>query len=41
MIHEGKVVADGPHETLVRSHDVYRHWEYTHFNEFREDSQAE
>ncbi|MCA9060735.1 MAG: ABC transporter ATP-binding protein, partial [Planctomycetaceae bacterium] len=36
LIHDGKVVADGPHEVLVRSNDLYRHWEYTHFNDFRE-----
>ncbi len=34
VIQDGKVVADGHHEDLVKSSAVYRHWEYTRFNEF-------
>ncbi|MCA9064172.1 MAG: ABC transporter ATP-binding protein [Planctomycetaceae bacterium] len=39
MIHDGRVVADGPHESLVRSNDLYRHWEYTNFNDFRDSAE--
>ena len=35
VLHNGRVAADGKHEDLVRSSEVYRHWEYLHFNEFR------
>jgi len=38
MIHEGRVAADASHEKLVRSSDLYRHWEYHHFNAFKEDA---
>lgn len=39
VIHQGRVEAIGKHEALVRSAAIYRHWEYVHFNEFR-DSQT-
>ncbi|WP_010582555.1 ABC transporter transmembrane domain-containing protein [Schlesneria paludicola] len=41
VLHEGKVVALGPHSKLVTQSLVYRHWEYLHFNEFRHDGQDE
>jgi ATP-binding cassette, subfamily B, bacterial len=34
VLQGGKVVADGHHADLVKSSAVYRHWEYTRFNEF-------
>jgi ABC-type bacteriocin/lantibiotic exporter with double-glycine peptidase domain len=37
LIHEGRIAVDGVHENLVRSSDVYRHWEYIRFNAFREE----
>ncbi len=37
MIHNGRVAADGPHDELVRSTELYRHWEYMRFNVFRSD----
>lgn len=36
MIHNGRVEAIGPQETLVRNNSLYRHWEYLRFNEFRD-----
>lgn len=39
MIHEGRVIADDTHERLVRTHELYRHWEYMHFNTFRDESE--
>ena len=35
VLHEGKVVAFGPHSKLVTQSPVYRHWEYLNFNEYR------
>ncbi len=35
MIHEGRVAADGTHEQLVRTSELYQHWEYLRFNSFR------
>jgi ABC-type multidrug transport system fused ATPase/permease subunit len=37
LIHEGRVAVDGVHDQLVRTSDLYRHWEYVRFNPFRED----
>lgn len=37
LIHEGRIAVDGVHENLVRSSDVYRHWEYIRFNAFRDE----
>ncbi len=37
VLHRGKVEAVGKHVDLVRGCPVYRHWEYTHFNEFRDE----
>jgi len=34
LVHEGQVAETGRHEDLVRSSDLYRHWEYTRFNAF-------
>jgi ABC-type multidrug transport system fused ATPase/permease subunit len=38
VLHRGKVEAVGKHADLVRGCAVYRHWEYIHFNEFRDGS---
>jgi ABC-type multidrug transport system fused ATPase/permease subunit len=35
LIHQGKVEAVGPHAQLVKTSQLYRHWEYMRFNEFR------
>lgn len=37
VLHGGRVAADGKHEDLVRSSEIYRHWEYMRFNVFRSD----
>lgn len=31
LVHEGRVVAAGSHETLVKQSELYRHWEYMTF----------
>ena len=36
VLHEGKVVAFGPHSKLVTQSPIYGHWEYLHFNQFRD-----
>lgn len=36
MIHDGRVAVDGSHEELVKSSELYRHWEYMRFNVFRD-----
>jgi ABC-type multidrug transport system fused ATPase/permease subunit len=36
MIHEGRVAVDGTHEQLVRSSELYQHWEYMRFNPHRD-----
>ena len=40
MIHDGKIAVDGVHDQLVRSSELYRHWEYVRFHPFRSDSDA-
>ncbi len=35
VLHHGRVASDGRHEDLVRSSELYRHWEYMRFNVFR------
>lgn len=35
FVHNGKVEAMGKQDKLVKSCAIYRHWEYTRFNEFR------
>ncbi len=35
LLKDGCVVADGPHDELVRKSEMYRHWEYVCFNGFR------
>ncbi len=37
LIFRGKVEAIGPHSRLVQSCQLYRHWEYMRFNEFRRE----
>lgn len=39
MIHDGRVIADDSHERLVKTHELYRHWEYMHFNTFRDETE--
>lgn len=38
LLHEGRVVADGTHDELMRTSERYRHWEYIRFNVFRSDN---
>ncbi len=40
VIHNGRVAADGTHEQLVRTSEIYRHWEYQRFHPFREDRES-
>jgi len=40
LIHDGKVAVDGGHDQLVRSSELYRHWEYVRFNPFRSDADS-
>ena len=40
LIHGGKVVAVGKHQNLVSSSPLYRHWEYSRFNEFRDGGES-
>ncbi len=40
LIHDGKVVVDGGYDQLVRSSELYRHWEYVRFNPFRSDADS-
>ena len=35
LVHNGKVEAMGKQDKLVKSCGLYRHWEYTRFNEFK------
>ncbi len=35
LVHEGKVQATGDYATLVKKSQLYRHWEYIRFNEYR------
>jgi len=35
LLDEGRVVADGTHDDLMHSSELYRHWEYIRFNVFR------
>jgi ABC-type bacteriocin/lantibiotic exporter with double-glycine peptidase domain len=37
LIHQGRLAAIGPHARVVQSSPMYRHWEYIHFNEFRNE----
>ncbi len=39
MIHDGRVAVDGSHDQLVRSSELYKHWEYMRFNPFRESAE--
>ncbi|MDA1232080.1 MAG: ABC transporter ATP-binding protein [Planctomycetota bacterium] len=39
LIHEGKIAVDGVHDQLVRTSELYRHWEYVQFNPYRADSE--
>ena len=34
LLNEGRVVADGTHDELMHSSELYRHWEYVRFNSF-------
>jgi len=35
LLNEGCVVADGTRDELVRKSEMYRHWEYVRYNDFR------
>lgn len=35
LLHQGAVAARGTHAQLVKTSQLYRHWEYVRFNEFR------
>lgn len=37
LIHQGKVSAIGPHAELLKTSPLYRHWDYMHFNQFRDN----
>ena len=38
MLHHGQVALDGKHEDLVKTSELYRHWEYMRFNMFRDET---
>eukprot|EP00913_Durusdinium_trenchii_P035253 g32983.t1 len=40
LISRGRIEAIGKHSELVRSSALYRHWEYLHFNEFRNEAET-
>lgn len=40
LLNEGRVAADGTHDDLMRSSELYRHWEYVRFNVFRSEEHA-
>ncbi len=35
LLDRGQVAAEGSYEELIHSSELYRHWEYTNFNSFR------
>jgi len=39
LLHRGKVESIGTHAELVKLSPLYRHWEYMHFNEFRNNGE--
>lgn len=41
FIHHGRVAAIGPHDRIVQTSQLYRHWEYINFNEFRHEFETE
>ena len=41
LIHDGKVAADDTHEHLVKTNQLYRHWEYMRFNNYRQQIELE
>lgn len=38
LLNRGKVEVVGPHDVLVQTSAIYRHWEYINFNEFRHET---
>jgi ABC-type multidrug transport system fused ATPase/permease subunit len=40
FLHKGRVVGVGEHTRLVQASPLYRHWEYTRFNEFRHEFES-
>lgn len=38
FIHKGRVAAIGTHARLVATSELYRHWEYMKFNQFRDEA---
>lgn len=41
VLHKGRVETVGKHANLVKTSEVYRHWEYSRFNEFRQEQETE
>lgn len=39
VLHRGRVETVGKHANLVKTSEVYRHWEYLRFNEFRQEQE--
>lgn len=37
LLNRGRVEVVGTHDVLLKSSDLYRHWEYLHFNELRRE----
>ncbi len=35
LLHQGQIAARGTHSQLVKTSQLYRHWEYVRFNEYR------
>lgn len=38
LLNRGKVEVVGPHDVLMQTSQIYRHWEYINFNEFRHET---
>jgi len=41
FLHKGRLAAIGPRDRLSQVSPLYRHWEYLHFNEFRNEFEVE
>ncbi|MFN9718808.1 MAG: ATP-binding cassette domain-containing protein [Planctomycetota bacterium] len=39
LLHQGQIAVDGVHDRLVKSSELYRHWEYVRFNPFRDETE--
>ena len=40
LLHNGRVEAMGPYSKIIKSSPLFRHWEYIHFNEFRQTDEV-